>query len=90
MKQILKIIHLEIREKLNQLHTFIIEEVGEVNARGFVDSAPVMDKAWAERSGLGWIGKNSNLINKESGSYFFIGELIIDLELTGMVKKHLV
>ncbi len=73
--------HLVIREKLNQLHTFIIEEVGEVNARGFVDSAPVMDKAWAERSGLGWIGKNSNLINKESGSYFFIGELIIDLEL---------
>ncbi|MBG15008.1 MAG: tRNA epoxyqueuosine(34) reductase QueG [Crocinitomicaceae bacterium] len=73
--------HLVIREKLNQLHTFIIEEVGEVNARGFVDSAPVMDKAWAERSGLGWIGKNANLINKESGSYFFIGELIIDLEL---------
>ena len=73
--------HLVIREKLNQLHAFINEEVGEVNARGFVDSAPVMDKAWAERSGLGWIGKNANLINKESGSYFFIGELIIDLEL---------
>lgn len=73
--------HLVIREKLNQLHAFINDEVGEVNARGFVDSAPVMDKAWAERSGLGWIGKNANLINKESGSYFFIGELIIDLEL---------
>ena len=70
-----------IREKLNQLHLYINEEIGEVNARGFVDSAPVMDKAWAEKSGLGWIGKNANLINKTAGSYFFIGELIIDLEL---------
>ena len=73
--------HHVIREKLNQLHLYINEEIGEVNARGFVDSAPVMDKAWAEKSGLGWIGKNANLINKTAGSYFFIGELIIDLEL---------
>jgi epoxyqueuosine reductase len=73
--------HIIIREKLNQLYDFILEEVGEVAARGFVDSAPVMDKAWAEKSGLGWIGKHTNLINKEQGSYFFIGELIIDLEL---------
>ncbi len=73
--------HLVIREKLNQLYDFILQEVGEISARGFVDSAPVMDKAWAERSGLGWIGKHSNLINKEQGSYFFIGELIVDLDL---------
>ena len=73
--------HIIIREKLNQLYDFILEEVGEVAARGFVDSAPVMDKAWAEKSGLGWIGKHTNLINKEQGSFFFIGELIIDLEL---------
>ena len=73
--------HIIIREKLNQLYDFILEEVGEVAARGFVDSAPVMDKVWAEKSGLGWIGKHTNLINKEQGSYFFIGELIIDLEL---------
>jgi len=73
--------HIIIREKLNQLYDFILEEVGEVAARGFVDSAPVMDKVWAEKSGLGWIGKHTNLINKDQGSYFFIGELIIDLEL---------
>ena len=82
--------HLVIRKKLNQLHDFINEEIAVVNARGFVDSAPVMDKAWAERSGLGWIGKNANLINKGSGSYFFIGELIIDLELEldGPIKDY--
>ena len=82
--------HLVIRSKLNQLYDFIQEEVGEVAARGFVDSAPVLDKAWAEKSGLGWIGKHTNLINKEQGSYFFIGELIIDLELDfdGPIKDY--
>lgn len=82
--------HLVIRSKLNQLYDYIQEEVGEVAARGFVDSAPVLDKAWAEKSGLGWIGKHTNLINKEQGSYFFIGELIIDLELDfdGPIKDY--
>ena len=82
--------HIVIREKLNELYNYILEEVGDVSARGFVDSAPVMDKAWAERSGLGWIGKHTNLINKEQGSYFFIGELIIDLELEtdGPIKDY--
>ncbi len=82
--------HTIIKQKLKELHHYIIEEVGEVNARGFVDSAPVMDKAWATKSGLGWIGKHSNLINKEQGSYFFIGELILDIELEidGPIKDY--
>lgn len=73
--------HYIIRDKLNTLYDFIKKEIGEVNARGFVDSAPVMDKVWAKKSGLGWLGKNSNIINRENGSFFFIGELILDLEL---------
>lgn len=73
--------HYIIRDKLNTLCDFIKKEIGEVNARGFVDSAPVMDKVWAKKSGLGWLGKNSNIINRENGSFFFIGELILDLEL---------
>ena len=73
--------HFVIKEKLNLLLEFIKENIGEVDGRVFVDSAPVMDKAWAKKSGLGWIGKNSNLINKSSGSFHFIAELIIDLEL---------
>ena len=73
--------HFVIKDKLKQLLQFIQEEIGEVNGRVFVDSAPVMDKAWAVRSGLGWMGKNTNLINKKQGSFFFIAELIIDLEL---------
>ena len=82
--------HFVIKEKLRKLHEFIKEEVGAVNARGFVDSAPVMDKVWAEKSGLGWIGKHTNLINKTQGSYFFIGELIVDLELEldGPIKDY--
>jgi epoxyqueuosine reductase len=56
-------------------------EIGEINGRGFVDSAPVLERSWAVRSGLGWVGKNGNLINKQSGSFFFIATLIIDLEL---------
>ena len=73
--------HELIREKLQQLLDYITEIVGEVNARCFTDSAPVLDKAWAERSGLGWIGKNANLISVQKGSFFFIGEIILDLEL---------
>ena len=73
--------HFVIKRKLNELLLFIQSEIGEVNGRIFVDSAPVMDKAWAKKSGLGWIGKNSNLISNKSGSFFFIGELLIDAEL---------
>jgi len=82
--------HLVIKEKLNQLLEFIKENIGEVDGRVFVDSAPVMDKVWAKKSGLGWIGKNSNLINKNSGSFYFIAELIIDLELEedGPIKDY--
>jgi epoxyqueuosine reductase len=74
--------HFVIKDKLKLLLEFIRESIGEVDGRVFVDSAPVMDKVWAKKSGLGWVGKNSNLINKGSGSFFFIAELIIDLELT--------
>jgi len=73
--------HFVIKDKLKSLFNFIQEEIGEVNGRVFVDSAPVLDKAWAAKSGLGWIGKHSNLITKETGSFYFIAELIIDLEL---------
>lgn len=73
--------HSVIKSKLKELFAFIQETIGEVSGRIFVDSAPVMDKAWAERSGLGWIGKNANLIHPKSGSFFFIAELILDLEL---------
>lgn len=73
--------HFVIKEKLSQLLEFIRSTIGEVNGRAFVDSAPVLDKAWAAQSGLGWIGKNSNLINKKAGSFHFIAELILDLEL---------
>lgn len=73
--------HLVIRKKLAELLHFISVEIGEVQGRAFVDSAPVLDKAWAKKSGLGWIGKNSNLITREQGSFFFIAELILDLEL---------
>ncbi|MDQ3071868.1 MAG: tRNA epoxyqueuosine(34) reductase QueG [Bacteroidota bacterium] len=73
--------HKVLKKKLKALMGFIRDEIGDVNGRAFVDSAPVMDKAWAQRSGLGWIGKHSNLINKASGSFFFIAEIIVDLEL---------
>ncbi len=73
--------HFVIKDKLKSLFNFIQEEIGDVNGRVFVDSAPVLDKAWAAKSGLGWIGKHSNLITKETGSFYFIAELIIDLEL---------
>lgn len=82
--------HTVIREKLHALVQRIRESIGDVEGRVFVDSAPVMDKAWAQRSGMGWIGKNSNLITKSQGSFFFIAELIIDLELEpdGPVKDY--
>lgn len=73
--------HQVIKDKLKQLLHFIHENIGEVNGRAFVDSAPVLDKAWAKKAGLGWMGKNTNLINKKLGSFFFLAELIIDLEL---------
>ena len=73
--------HFVIKEKLKDLMDFIQEEIGDVHGRAFVDSAPVLDKAWAARSGLGWIGKNSNLLTQQVGSFYFIAELIVDLEL---------
>ncbi|MBO0342596.1 MAG: tRNA epoxyqueuosine(34) reductase QueG [Bacteroidota bacterium] len=73
--------HFVIKDKLKSLLHFIQEEIGEVHGRAFVDSAPVLDKAWAAKSGLGWIGKHSNLLTQQVGSYYFIAELIVDLEL---------
>mgnify|MGYP003450080202 FL=1 len=73
--------HYVIKEKLNELLHFIQTEIGEVSGRAFVDSAPVLDKAWAAKSGLGWMGKNSNLITQKIGSFYFIAELIVDLDL---------
>jgi epoxyqueuosine reductase len=73
--------HFVIKEKLKSLLNFIQEEIGDVHGRAFVDSAPVLDKAWAAKSGLGWIGKHSNLLTQQVGSFYFIAELIVDLEL---------
>ncbi len=73
--------HHVIKSKLKELYQFIEREIGEISGRAFVDSAPVMERAWAERAGLGWNGKHSLLIQKELGSYFFLSELILDLEL---------
>lgn len=73
--------HFVIKDKLKDLLKYIQTEIGDVNGRAFVDSAPVLDKAWAARSGLGWIGKNSNLLTRQVGSFYFIAELIVDLEL---------
>lgn len=73
--------HNVIKDKLQELMAFIRDNIGEVDGRCFVDSAPVMDKAWAQKAGLGWRGKNSNLISKQAGSFFFLAELIIDLDL---------
>ncbi len=73
--------HHVIKDKLKYLLEIINEQIGEVNGRAFVDSAPVLDKAWAKKAGLGWIGKNTNLINQKSGSFFFLAELIVDIEL---------
>ena len=73
--------HYVIKDKLNQLLEYIKDEIGDVHGRAFVDSAPIMEKAWAKKSGLGWIGKHSNLITQKVGSYYFIAELIVDLDL---------
>jgi epoxyqueuosine reductase len=73
--------HEVIKAKLHEFLYSLKEKVGDIQGRAFVDSAPVMDKAWAAKSGLGWVGKNSNLINKQQGSFFFIAEFIVDLEL---------
>ncbi|WP_370568384.1 tRNA epoxyqueuosine(34) reductase QueG [Flavobacterium sp. CG_9.1] len=73
--------HFVIKEKLKEFLFSIQSAIGEVSGRAFVDSAPVLDKAWAAKSGLGWIGKNSNLLTQKVGSFYFIAELIIDLDL---------
>lgn len=73
--------HSVIKDKLKLLLAYIQTEIGEVGGRAFVDSAPVLDRAWAKKAGLGWVGKNSNLINKQHGSFFFLCELIVDLPL---------
>jgi epoxyqueuosine reductase len=73
--------HHVIKDKLNELHHQLRTKFGDIEGRVFVDSAPVMDKAWAKKAGLGWIGKNSNLIHPRKGSFFFIAELILDIEL---------
>lgn len=82
--------HFVVKDKLKTLFERIQEEVGAVDGRVFVDSAPVMERAWAKKSGLGWIGKNSLLLNKNSGSFFFLAEIILDLELEydGPVKDY--
>lgn len=73
--------HEVIRKKLNELLSCIQTDIGAVNGRGFVDSAPVLERSWAKRSGLGWIGKNGNLITKKNGSFFFIATIVCDLDL---------
>jgi len=73
--------HYVIKEKLNFFLTFIKDKIGDVHGRAFVDSAPILEKAWAAKSGIGWVGKNSNLITKQVGSFYFLAELIVDLDL---------
>lgn len=82
--------HYIIKDKLQSLMQKLTAQIGQIEGRVFVDSAPVMDKVWAQKSGLGWQGKHTNLINKKQGSFFFIAELIIDLELCpdGPVKDY--
>ncbi|MEO7523749.1 MAG: tRNA epoxyqueuosine(34) reductase QueG [Ferruginibacter sp.] len=73
--------HEVIRNKLKRFFSLLKTGIGEINGRGFVDSAPVLERTWAQKSGLGWIGKNGNLINKKQGSFFFIATLVVDVEL---------
>ena len=84
--------HFIMKDKLNELLRFIQQEIGDCNGRAFVDSAPVLERAWAKKAGLGWTGKNSLLISQKHGSFFFIGELILDIELpyndVNMVQNH--
>jgi epoxyqueuosine reductase len=74
--------HFVVKNKLKSLLVIIQTEIGNVNARVFVDSAPIMEKAWAQQAGLGWVGKNANLINQQNGSFFFLAEIIIDIDLS--------
>lgn len=82
--------HFVIKDKLKALMTFIQEKIGDINGRVFVDSAPVMERSWAKKSGVGWVGKNANLITKQAGSYFFLSEMICDLDLEpdGPIKDY--
>ena len=82
--------HHVIKDKLKDLVSYIQEEIGEIDGRIFVDSAPVMERDWAKRSGIGWVGKNTLLINPKRGSYFFLAEIISDLELDfdGAIKDY--
>jgi epoxyqueuosine reductase len=82
--------HFVIKDKLKEFLQRIQEEIGEVHGRAFVDSAPVMERTWAKKSGMGWIGKNSLLLNRSMGSFFFLAELIIDLKLAydGPIKDY--
>lgn len=73
--------HFIIKDKLKTFLQVLIDEIGEINARVFTDSAPILERAWAKKSGLGWIGKNTMLINKKQGSFFFLAEIILDVEL---------
>ena len=73
--------HFIIKNKLKTLLNEMRNEIGDIDGRVFVDSAPILERAWAKKSGLGWIGKNTNLISKKTGSFFFIAEIIVDLEL---------
>ena len=74
--------HFVIKEKLNKLLVALRQKVGDIVGRGFVDSAPVLERTWAQKTGAGWIGKNGNLISKSDGSFFFIATIIVDLPLT--------
>lgn len=82
--------HFVIKDKLKELLAVLNEKIGEINGRAFVDSAPVLERAWAAKSGLGWIGKNSQLIRPQQGSFFFLAELIVDIELEpdGPIKDY--
>tara|TARA_Y100001978_G_C23669515_1_gene422963 strand:+ start:362 stop:1297 length:936 start_codon:yes stop_codon:yes gene_type:complete len=82
--------HYVVKERLFELFDYTKVMIGDINGRVFVDSAPVMDKAWAKKSGLGWIGKNSNLIHPREGSFFFIAEMIIDVDFEpdGPIKDY--
>jgi epoxyqueuosine reductase len=73
--------HEVLRPRLQSMISALQDKIGQFNGRGFVDSAPVLERAWAQKTGLGWIGKNGNLINKQSGSFYFIATLITDLDL---------
>lgn len=82
--------HFVIKSKLKELLHVLNEEIGGIHGRAFVDSAPMLDRAWAAKSGLGWIGKNAMLIRPQQGSFYFLAELIVDIELEpdGPIKDY--